>query len=40
MEGRGNVLIHRLECSEDKGIITGCRDDAMGESGINDMDKH
>ena len=40
MECRENVLIHGLECSEDKGVIRGCRGDAMGESGINDMDKH
>ena len=31
MEGGGNVLIHRLECLEDKGVIGGCRGDAMGE---------
>ena len=34
MEGGGNVLIHRLECLEDKGVIRGCSGDVMGESGI------
>ena len=34
VEGGGNVLIHRLECLEDKGVIRGCSGDVMGESGI------
>ena len=40
MEGGKNVLIHRLECLKDKGVIRGCRGNVMGESGINDTDKH
>ena len=39
MEWEGNVLVHRLEGLEDKGIASGGRFNAVGESYINDIDK-
>ena len=37
MEWEGNILIHRLESLEDKGIASGGRFNVVGESHINNI---
>ena len=38
-EGKGNVLMHGLECLKDKGVARGCRFDTVGEGGIDEVNK-
>ena len=38
-EREGNVLIHRLESLEDKGVASGGRFNVVGESNVNHIDK-
>ena len=39
MEWEGNILMHRLESLEDKGIAGRSRFNAVEEGSINDIDK-
>ena len=38
-KGKRNVLVHRLEGLEDKGVTRGSGFDAMGEGGVNEVNK-
>ena len=38
-EGKRNVLMHRLESLEDKGVTRRCGFDAMGKGGVDQIDK-
>ena len=39
MEGKGNVFMHGLKSLEDKGVTCGCGFNAMGEGGVDKVDK-
>ena len=38
-EGERNILVHGLESLEDEGVTRGGRFDAVGEGGVNKVDK-
>ena len=38
-EREGNILVHGLECLQDKGVAGRSRRDALGESGVNEVDE-